>query len=258
MASYNWAPYQPASYCYGEPQRGTVYLSVFLTEQFPGSYCGNIYSCRDIVGGSSLSHHAEGRADDQMTVRSKPPSGISQAQRMLQMLGPHGKALGIDHIILNLTPWESGRGTPMIYNAAAPMRRVYNGEHPHKDHNHIGQTRVGAATMTLSKIRTIVGTEVPAPTPPPSKPGEIVLPLLYNPKVRSEDVALLQDMINEAYYPAGKPGLTIDGHYGNGTAAAVKKWLVPQTGDTNTEVLAGRKVNERMWKELWRDWIHKI
>lgn len=261
MARFNWAPYQPATYCYGEPQRGTVYLGVFLTENFAGSYVGNIYSCRDIVGGSDLSHHAEGRADDQMTVRSRPPNGVSQAEEMLEMLGPYGRVLGLDHLILNLEPWAGDRGEPMVYNERSPMGRPYTGPHPHKDHNHNGQTRWGAANVTLSDIRRIVlGTPVPIPQPvptptPPTMEDVVIAPI--TPSSHPQMIGLLQEQINQTFYQGGG-GLTLESppRWGNGTSSAVKKWLVPLTNDPNPEVKAGRYVNFRMANELDIRW-HK-
>jgi hypothetical protein len=71
-----------------------------------------------------------------------------------------------------------------------------------------------------------------------------------------QDIGRLQDLINETYYtPFGNAGLTKDGVYGNGTAAAVRKWLVRYTGDTRQEVRDGRYVNWEEFNSLLRDWI---
>lgn len=152
----NFAPYQAATGCVGREMPGTLALDAFLEEQFPSTWFGNIESCRDIVGGSGFSHHAEGRAGDRMVPQSRPPSGVSVGLQMARVLGPHGRALGIDHIICNAAPWLSGRGRPLIFSASAPAGRVYTGEHPHKDHNHTGQTRASAAKLTLATVRQIV------------------------------------------------------------------------------------------------------
>lgn len=155
---YNWAPYQAASKCVGREMPGTLALDAFIEEQFPSTWFGNIYSCRDIVGGSGYSHHAEGRADDRMVPQTRPPSGISVGLQIVRVLGPHGRALGIDHIICNAAPWEPGRGKPLIFSATAPQGRVYTGEHPHDDHDHIGLTRTAALSLTLATIRkTVLG-----------------------------------------------------------------------------------------------------
>lgn len=73
-----------------------------------------------------------------------------------------------------------------------------------------------------------------------------------------QEIGLLQDLINDAYYPPGEPGLKTDGIYGTGTAAAVRKWLLPYTGDSDKAVKAGTKVNFREWKMLWRDYIRDV
>lgn len=248
MASYNFAPYQPATYCYGEPQRGTIYLGVFLEDQFPSTYVGNIYSCRDIVGGSALSHHAEGRADDHMVSQKRPANGISIGEQILRLIGPHGRMLGIDHIIVNFKPWLSGRGDPRVFNATHPAGRVYRGEHPHKDHNHIGMTRLGAANLTLTKIKAIVSGGIPVP--PPVR-GDDLLPLKEG--ERREDVRMLKDRLNEAY----GAGLDISSDNGDlydpATVAAVKTHLGSATG--HPEGKAGRMVVANQWNTLERVWI---
>lgn len=156
MALYNWAPYQAATHCVGGEKPGTLSLDAFLEEQFPSTWFGNIYSCRDIVGGSGFSHHAEARATDRMVPQFRPSSGISYGLQMARVLGPHGRALGIDHIICNAAPWLSGRGKPIIFSASAPMGKVYTGEHPHKDHNHTGLTRIASNYLTLATVRKVV------------------------------------------------------------------------------------------------------
>lgn len=155
-STFNWAPYQAATHCTHEEGPGTIAIDAFMEEMFPSTWFGNIEACRGIVGGSGYSHHAEGRASDRMVPQNKPSSGVSIGYQMVKVLGPHGRALGIDHIITNLAPWESGRGRPMIYSASAPRGRVYTGQHPHKDHNHTGLTRIAAEKLTLTTCRQIV------------------------------------------------------------------------------------------------------
>lgn len=72
---FNFAPYQPATYCSHKMQPGNLYLAAFLEAVFPQSRLLNIESCRDIVGGDSLSHHAEGRANDEGVPMTRQPSG---------------------------------------------------------------------------------------------------------------------------------------------------------------------------------------
>lgn len=248
MAKYNWAPYQPATYCYGEARKGTIYLGVFLEDKFPSTYVGNIYSCRDIVGGSSLSHHAEGRADDHMVPQSKPADGISVGRKILELIGPHGKDLGIDHVIVNFAPWLSGRGDPRIFNATHPDGRVYKGEHPHKDHNHIGMTRWGATYMTLNKIKAIVGG---MPPPPEPTGGDELLPLKSG--ERREDVRMLKDRLNETF----NAGLDISGDNGDlydaDTVTAVKTHMGAWSGHPEAKV--GRWVVANQWNRLEREWL---
>lgn len=150
--SYDWAPYVAATHCSGAPGPGTLYLAAFIEEQFPELWVMNIYSCRAIFGGSGYSHHAEGRADDHGVPTTSTGGAIpSIAMPVLDLLGPHGRALGLDHWIYNRR----------IYAAAYPQGRYYTGKHPHRDHHHIGLTRTAAARLTLTTIRAIVLGEVP-------------------------------------------------------------------------------------------------
>lgn len=238
MASYNFAPYQGASYCTHKAQPGNIYLSIFIEEQFPETRLLNIESCRDIVGGNSLSHHAEGRANDEWVPQYRTPSGVSVGEQIVRMLGPHGEELGIDHIIANLAPWLGGRGQPRTWSAAYPLPRgkQYTGLHPHKDHDHIGLTRVAARDLTLTKIRQVVlGTPAPQPPKPPKPPkgpkGDPMLGLNIgkkgDPPVKSLEAKTLQVMLKSR----GFPNLEVNGEAGDATRSALHNWKV-QNGIT--------------------------
>lgn len=165
MAVFTFAPYQAATYCSRIAQPGNIYLAAFIEEMFPETRLLNIESCRNIVGGVDLSHHAEGRANDEGVPQARPADGVSIGFRICELLLPYGRELGIDHAICNLAPWQSGRGQPRSYSAASPQGKVYTGLHPHKDHNHIGLTRAASVKLTLTTIRLVVlGTPAPPPT----------------------------------------------------------------------------------------------
>lgn len=194
MSRYNFDTYRSATRCVGGAQPGTVALDHFLRAQFPKTYPINIYSCRDVFGGVGYSHHAEGRADDR-GVPTTPTGGAITAIGMpvIHLLGPHGKALGIDHMIYNRRIWA----------AAYPTGKYYSGKHPHYDHWHIGLTWEASQTLTIAKIESIVfPTSVPPP-PTPTNPGDVMLP--FTKGQRSEDVRLLKDRMNETF--AGTTGL---------------------------------------------------
>ena len=196
MSKYNFATYQPATGCTGGPSPGTVALAAYINAAFPQTRLINIYSCRDIVGGNTFSHHAEGRADDNGVPTTSTGAAIpSIGMPVVEALGPHGKALGIDHIIYNRIKWD----------AANPDGKTYKGLHPHRDHHHIGMTRKAAALLNLTTITHILGgpDPIPEPIPEPTPQGDIVLPLKKGD--RSEDVRMFKDRMNEAF--AGTSGL---------------------------------------------------
>lgn len=238
--AYNFAPYTGATHCVGSAQPGTKYLSVFITQEFPRTKFGNIYSCRNIVGGDSWSHHAEGRALDQMVPTA--PSGAAipaLGMPVVRLLGPHGYQLGIDHIIYNRETWTR------LY----PNGKYYSGLNPHKDHLHIGLTRYAAAHLTLTTIRAIVLGEEPAPPPE----GNELLPLKEG--MKSEDVRMLKDRLNETY-----PDVHLDissadhgHHYDGSTVRIVKDKLGKLTG--HPEGKEGRWVVANQWNALEKLWI---
>ena len=98
-----------------------------------------------------------------------------------------------------------------------------------------GDLRV--AHRDLSFGRTF-HTEV-APTPPPPPPSIDIDLVPVTASSNPQVIGLLQERINQTFYKDGE-GLTIESppRYGNGTASAVKKWLVPLTGDTDPDVQA--------------------
>lgn len=231
---YTYAPYQAATYCSGKPQQGNLAVAAFIEEMFPESRLLNIYSCRDIVGGSTLSHHAEGRACDEGCVMTRPPSGISMGKEICDLILPYGKALGIDHSITNLAPWERGRGRPMTYTQASPFGRTYTGLHPHKDHNHHGLTRYASVHLTLATIRWVVLGETNEPNPPTPVPlppnlirkGDPMLGLNIGkkgePTVNSLEAETLQAMLKVRGFPA----LEVNGRAGDATREALHNWKV--------------------------------
>lgn len=227
MAKFNFAPYQPATYCSHRAQPGDLHLAAFIEDQFPETRLLNIESCRDIVGGVTLSHHAEGRANDEGVPMTRQPSGVSVGYQIVELLGPHGKELGIDHIIANLAPWLGGRGQPRTWANAYPLGKPYTGLHPHKDHDHIGLTRVAARDLTLAKIRAVVlGVAPPVPIPPIVKIGDPMLGLnigkMDDPPVSNEGVRTLQVMLKNRGFPA----LEVNGTAGGATRTAFHDWKI--------------------------------
>lgn len=236
MTSFTFAPYQPATYCTYRAQPGSIYLAAFIQAVFPETRLLNIESCRDIVGGSTRSHHAEGRANDEGVPQGRQPSGKSVGYQIVEMLAPHGRELGIDHIIANVAPWESGRGRPMTWSASSPGGRVYTGLHPHKDHDHIGLTRVAARDLTLTKIQEAVLGVAPIPPPAPIPPlplpkGDPMLGLNIGKTGQPSVVSLEAETLQVMLKARGFPNLEVNGAAGDTTRRALHDWKI-QNGIT--------------------------
>jgi hypothetical protein len=66
---------------------------------------------------------------------------------IIELLGPHGHRLQIDHVIYNR----------MIWSAKSPNGRYYSGVHPHYDHLHIGFNKIGAANVNYATLVAVLG-----------------------------------------------------------------------------------------------------
>lgn len=170
--AFNWAPYQSASGCTQYGPAGANALMVYLEDWFPGQWSMGVCNCRQVVGGGSYSHHAECRAYDEGHSVSIVGGQIAVAS--LNLLGPYGARLGIDHMIVNHNPTGANRGDPRIYAANYPQGKVYTGTHPHKDHNHIGLTRAAGRNLTYGTLVAICGAPGSASVPGGSwKEGDV-------------------------------------------------------------------------------------
>ena len=237
MSRYNWAAYQSANHCEGHAEPGAVALMKYLLEVCDRCYSLGIYSCRNVRGGSTMSHHAEGRAYDNGVPTESDGSAIPAiGDPIVELLGPHGDRLGIDHLIWNRQIWSR----------RSPDGRYYSGTHPHYNHHHIGLTRNSAANLTYATLVAVLG--------PPSDHGhdhqeDTLLPLIFghgyntpptgspltgNQSHKREDVKHLQKLL----------GITVDGYYGTGTKTAVgARFNTDGTsvgGEEYTELVSGR------------------
>ena len=197
--AYNWAPYQPATTCDRHP-KGMTNLMAYMLARFAYMRSMGICNCRLVNGGTSRSHHSECRAGD-----IGIPTGPGGRYRpelgdvIPELLGPHGRELGLDHLILNR----------VIYSAKSPNGRYYSGRHPHYDHAHAGIIMVGANTLTLAKIVSILG---------PVGPG---IPLPPGDEDMEKYIEAQQVNLNAAGYKgANGKVLTVDGIYGANTQFA--------------------------------------
>ena len=146
MTTYNWMPYDPADGCTPH-SAGAKALAAYLEDRFPYQYSGGICNCRNVNGGSTWSHHAECRAYDCMIPTDGGAYIPAHGDPIIELLGPHGFRLGLDHFILNR----------IIYSATSPDGRYYSGRHPHYNHAHIGLNTLGATNLTYATLVAVLG-----------------------------------------------------------------------------------------------------
>jgi hypothetical protein len=134
--------------CSDGPQPGTTALRRLLRARF-GERLAEIYNCRPIRGGTSLSLHAEGRAVDYY-VNANDPQELQVGDQIVRWLldpddagNSHAVArrLGVQEVIWNRRIWTAGRRRD-------DGMRPYSGVDPHTNHLHVGQNRAGAAMQT--------------------------------------------------------------------------------------------------------------
>ncbi len=200
MSNYNWAPYDPATSCDRMPQ-GMTNLMAYMLRRFGYLRSMGICNCRLIGGSATRSHHSECRAGD-----IGIPTGAGGRYRpelgdpVIELLGPNGKALGLDHLILNR----------VIYSQRSPDGRYYSGPHPHRDHAHTGIHTTKANTLTMTQIISILGPVGPGIPLPPGDDEDM-----------EKYIKAQQTNLNAAGYKgANGKVLTVDGIYGANTQFA--------------------------------------
>ncbi len=137
-----YLPYEYATECVGGALPGTIALGDWLVANTDATSYG-AYSCRDIVGGSSLSVHAAGRAIDLFIPTDG--SGDDSADNDLgdpvaHYLIERAEEIGISYIIWDRSDWGAHR--------SGDKQGEYTGAHPHNDHLHIELTSEGANLLT--------------------------------------------------------------------------------------------------------------
>lgn len=225
-------------------------MIAYLEDRFSFVRNLGIYACRDVVGGDTRSHHAEGRGNDIGIPMNGSSARPELGLKVVQLLGPHGKRLGIDHMIYNRVAWS----------AQFPQGHPYKGLNPHRDHVHLGLNRSAAKSLTYATLVAILGPVTANPTPPP-KPKPPVPPKPTPPPTgvftlqisRSQiqkgsstghggDVAIAQGLLHAWGY--GSTVGTVDGVFGNNTDKATRQFQ-SKKGLTSDGV-----IGEATWKAL--------
>lgn len=135
------------SQCSGGFKAGTSQVATYLDVHFDATAVQG-YNCRAVVGGTSYSLHALGRAAD-LFFNVNDPAQKGRADWLVFALvlpddagnaNAIARRMGVQEIIWNRKIWTSSR--------AAEGFRPYTGSNPHTDHVHIGLTNAGANGQT--------------------------------------------------------------------------------------------------------------
>jgi hypothetical protein len=117
-----------------------------------------MYACRRVVGGTSMSVHSTGRAlDIFIPTRSGGAADNSKGDQVAAWFAANAETIGVQAIIWDRTYWR--------LNGSAP--RCYTGSHPHNDHVHV------ELTAEAGRMRTpfFNGGAAPVNPPPASSSG---------------------------------------------------------------------------------------
>ena len=150
--------YDRARHCTKSPRAGTLALERWLAAHSRGESWG-IMRCEKLSR-RNYSLHSEGRAID-WHLDARNPADRRAGRRLIKLLlapdrtgNAHALArrMGVQEIIWDCRAWWSGVQEPVRYSPCfsrrgKPRRRV-DATTAHRDHNHIGLNRMGAARLT--------------------------------------------------------------------------------------------------------------
>ncbi len=152
--AFTFARFQQADHDSGREMPGSRALMDFCLARFGFARSLGIHKNRTIADSNNLSHHAEGRALDIGTPMIGGRADAEKGMQIVNLLGPRGEQLGIDHMIYN----------ERIWSRRSPAGRSH-GEGSHLDHVHVGMRREGARNLTGAAIAAILGSGGGAVTP---------------------------------------------------------------------------------------------
>jgi len=130
-------------------QPGTVLLQNHILDMWPAAWSKGIFNPRVIRGTENKtpprwSIHAEGRAVDIGV--SMQPAGEVIGDEIADWLTVHAANLGIQYFIWNRQSWSHSRG----------WTAFRGGSGAHRDHLHIEQTRLAAATLSEIPVDEVI------------------------------------------------------------------------------------------------------
>lgn len=220
-----YSGYQGAVRCTSGPTVGCRNLMSWFLGGYArlGGVNTGIFNCRVVRGGSTTSLHGEGRACD-LGIR---PYSAAWGTTLADALRLKSRELGIQCLIWNRRIWSGS-----YPNAGW---RPYTGTASHTDHIHteLSWRTARDAPLTVAYIASVMGGGIPVPSPSTgTTPAGSRLLKVASPRMEGEDVRLVQRVLRAWY---GLPAEFLDGFYGPGTAAQVRR---AQAGSPPTPVLA--------------------
>ncbi len=147
MSKYNWTSYASPTSCLPRVPDGAKSLLAYLEDYLSWLFSMGICNCRNVRGGDTFSHHANCRALDAGIPTDNGAYIPAMGDPIIELLGPFGRRLGLDHLILNR----------IIYSARSPDGRPYTGVSPHNNHAHIGLSHSGAVNLTYATLVAVLG-----------------------------------------------------------------------------------------------------
>lgn len=142
--------YDDADQCIGTGNPllpGTDRLARHLMDNFNGTsrYSETVY-CRQIVGGSSLSTHATGRAIDLFIPTVGGDADNDVGDPVANYLIRNATELGVQYFIWDRTQWNTEKGYSEDYCRSRCWEHG-GGKHPHHDHLHIELSKHAAQNL---------------------------------------------------------------------------------------------------------------
>lgn len=240
--SYNWARYVDPTSCLPALPAGAKSLAAYLEDRFPYQTSLGICNCRPVRGGSTLSHHGPCWAYDSGIPTGSRGSYLPEyGDPIVELLGPHGRRLGLDHLILNR----------IIYSARSPNGRVYKGTHPHYNHAHIGLSEEGARNLNYATLVAVLGD--------PGTGGDDAMSLLGydigkkgDPAVKGLRSGALQAFLVDLGYDLGEWGPNGDGvdeSAGDDTRSGLHDWKIAVGITAKTSAGSG-KIGSYEWMQM--------
>lgn len=212
-----FATWQGATRCTSGATPGARALMVWILDNAKGARNGGIFNCRNVRGGSTTSLHGEGRALDVMMPMARG-RGSAAGHKLVDQLRANAGKLGIQAIIYDRKIWS----------AKSPGGRAYNGVNPHYDHLHIELNRESSRSLTLARVKDVLGGKVADPARPAITLAHVVAAAKVDPKsddgkashgreVKLVEAALKAEALLEPQYAS-------DGLFGSKTVEAYKRW----------------------------------